>query len=107
MDVETGEIRYQPTWEWNSATDTMQEASNSPIIQELKAKGLSPDEDFEQRRRVLEYLVDNDITDYEPVSKVVRAFMRSPEIVLEQIDAGEIDLDALAALEEQGITTDE
>jgi flagellar protein FlaI len=107
LDAETGQLRYKPTYEWNSATDEIIQQSGSTIIQELEEKGLSPHEKFSNRKRVLEYLIENDITDYEPVSKVVRAFMRSPEMVLDQMDAGQIDFEALAALEEQGVSTNE
>jgi len=104
LDTTADEIKYNPLFEWDPTTDTMRgDIGKSRLIEDLRRAGKNPDTEIEQRKRVLEYLVANDITDYEPVTSIVRAFMRAPETVLEQVDAEYIDLEELSSLENRSM----
>jgi len=107
LDAETQEIHFQPTWEWDPDTDSMSKAARSELFRELRNEGIDADAAHQRRQQVLEYLAANDINDYRPVTKIIRAFQRAPEVVLEQVDRGEIDFEQLDALEKQGAVSDE
>lgn len=94
------EVDYRPLYEWDESTDTIEQISESVHADALRERGRDPEQAFQRRRRVLSYLTENDITDYEPVSTVVQGFMTAPEIVLEQIEQDDLDLDELAPLGE-------
>jgi flagellar protein FlaI len=102
LDAEADEIKYRPLFEWDPETDTMRgDIGKSQLVRELRRAGKDPEPDIADRQRVLEYLVDNSITGYDPVTSIVRAFMRAPDAVLEQVDAEYIDLEALSSFENQ------
>lgn len=104
LDTKADEIKYQPLFDWDPATDTMRgDIDKSRLVEDLRRAGKDPVTEIEQRKRVLEYLVANDITDYEPVTSIVRAFMRAPETVLKQVDAEYIDLEELSSLENRSM----
>jgi len=106
-DPDDDSIHYRSTWEWDPDADRMLNTAESHLFRELRDEGIDPDRAQHRRQRVLEHLVDTDIADYQPVTKVIRAFQRSPEVVLAQIDQDALDLDRLDALEQQGAATDE
>jgi len=105
-DSEADELHYKTTWAWGADQDMMIDESTSELFRELRDEGVDPDNARVERQRVLEYLADNGITGYHPVTTIIRAFQRAPEVVLGQIDQGEIDFDRLDALDEQGVTDD-
>lgn len=101
LDPKTKQLRYEPTWEWDSNTDTIQKKSTtSSLVAEMRDRGLNPDESFQERVDLLEYLSRNGISDYDRVTTVVRAYMRSSEIVMEQVRDGALDFEMLTAVEE-------
>jgi flagellar protein FlaI len=106
-DSEADELHYQTTWRWDADRDMMVDESRSTLFKELRDEGIDPDSARRRRQRVLEHLAENDITGYQQVTTIIRAFQRAPEVVLEQIDQGEIDLSKLDALEKQGVSGDE
>jgi len=106
-DSEADKLHYKKTWEWDPDRDAIVNESTSELFKELRDEGVEPDTARRERQRVLEYLADNGITDYRPVTKIIRAYQRAPEVVLAQIDQGKIDFDRLDALEEQGVAADE
>jgi flagellar protein FlaI len=105
-DSEADELHYKKTWTWGADKDMMIDESSSELFKKLRDEGVDPENARLERQRVLEYLADNGITGYHPVTTIIRAFQRAPEVVLAQIDQGEINFDRLDALEEQGLTDD-
>jgi len=103
LDADINKLHYRSIYEWDPKTDRMIEKGDSNIIKKFRKAGKSPDEAIANRKQVLRYLVNNDITDYGPVSSIIRSFMRSPEDVLEQVEADYINLEELAALEDQAV----
>lgn len=100
-DSEADELQYQTTWSWDASRDQMVDESASRLFAELREEGVDPDAERRRRERVLSHLSENDITGYQEVTKIIRAFQRAPEIVLAQVDDGEIDFTQLDSLDEQ------
>jgi flagellar protein FlaI len=86
-DIETHEVFTR-----NAKTDTHEMAADSQLLAEIAdERGWSDKElqaEFERRQRVLQYLLDNDITEYDPVSKALRRYARDAEQLLDRIEAG-------------------
>lgn len=51
------------------------------------------------RERVLEHLVETDVTDHREVAATIHAFQRRPDAILAQIDAGDLDTGSLIEAE--------
>ena len=79
----------------------MVDESASRLFAELREEGVDPDAERRRRERVLSHLSENDITGYQEVTKIIRAFQRAPEVVLAQVNNGEIDFSQLDSLDEQ------
>jgi len=102
IDPKTRNIRTDDIFQWNAETDSFVRTGNSTALQEIKrARGWTDEElerELDKRRRVLQYMLDNDISDYEDVSKIIQSFIIDSDRVLNQIDQGKIDLEALEDL---------
>ena len=102
IDPKTRNIRTDDIFQWNAETDSFVRTGNSTALQDIKrARGWTDEElerELDKRRRVLQYMLDNDISDYEDVSKIIQSFIIDPDRVLNQIDKGKIDLEALEEL---------
>ncbi|MFW6018426.1 MAG: type II/IV secretion system ATPase subunit [Halapricum sp.] len=84
----------------NPASDTHEMVADSELLQEIAAhRGWSDSElerEFDRRQRVLQYLLDNDITGYGPVSSAIRRYARNPDGLLDAVEAGTLDRATLA-----------
>jgi flagellar protein FlaI len=102
IDPKTRNIRTDDIFQWNAETDTFVRTGNSTALQDIKKSRGWTDEELEReldkRREVLQYMLDNDIADYEDVSKIIQSFIIDPDRVLNQIREGELNLDALEDL---------
>ena len=82
------------------ATDTYQQVAESPLMQEIASdRGWSDAQlqtELRQRERVLQYLLDNDITGYDDVARVRNRFERNRAGLLERIDAGTLTSESLS-----------
>jgi len=102
IDPKTRNIRTDDIFQWNAETDSFVRTGNSTALQDIKrARGWTDEElerELDKRRRVLQYMLDNDISDYKEVSKIIQSFIIDPDRVLNQIEEGKIDLEALEEL---------
>jgi flagellar protein FlaI len=82
--------------------------ADSQLLAEIATdRGWSNEElaaDFDRRQRVLQYLLDNDITDYDPVSKAFKRYVRAPDRLLDAIEAGTLTREDLT---DEGATPSE
>ena len=90
IDERTGNLNYSDLFSWDSKTDAFKGSyADSDLLGEIAEKrGWSNRElreEFNRRRRIIEYLVDNDVTDYGQFTDVVKAYDRNPEAVLDSI----------------------
>ena len=102
IDPKTRNIRTDDIFQWNAETDSFVRTGNSTALQDIKrARGWTDEElerELDKRRRVLQYMLDNDISDYQDVSKIIQSFIIDPDRVINQIEQGKIDLEALEDL---------
>jgi len=89
------DLRTRTLYEHDAATDTIERLRDSLVIDEVAdQRGWSEDRvetALERRRAVLAYLLDEEITGYDEVTRTVRGFMRDPESVLEAVRGGEFE----------------
>ena len=94
VDRETGALRTNHLFERNQITDQFEMVGNSIVMAEImRERGwgtLRLEEELENRRRVLEYLVAKDIKGIEEVSKVIRQYHFEPEKVMKLVDRAKI-----------------
>ncbi|WP_455448695.1 type II/IV secretion system ATPase subunit [Natrinema thermotolerans] len=90
-------FRYEP------AADGFEQSADSRVLERIAdQRGWSHgriERELERREAVLEYLLDEEITDYERVARVIQGFIRDPEYVLEEVRAGDLDPETIAVTE--------
>ncbi|QSG15547.1 type II/IV secretion system ATPase subunit [Halapricum desulfuricans] len=93
-------IRTHEVFRRDPTSDTHEMAADSQLLQDIAVHRGWSDRDltreFDRRQRVLEYLLDNEITGYRPVSSTIRRYSRDPDALLEAIEAGTLDRATLA-----------
>lgn len=91
IDPATGSIRFNEIYRWEPSNDKFQKVSDSVIMREIMAeRGWSPleaQQELRNRTKILQYLTDHDIRDYDQVSTVIRQFHADPKKLMKQIDA--------------------
>jgi flagellar protein FlaI len=87
---EEDEIRVSNVFEWDADRDTFNEKFDSEVFKDIAAdRGWSTAEirqEYNDRLAVLEYLVENDVTWYEDVARVIHRFMTDREAVMDGIE---------------------
>lgn len=83
-------------YEWDSERDVFIESlDNSTVLEEIaEQNGYSSEEildELEERQMVLQYLIDNDVTDFELVSQTIQAYMIDSESVIQQIQDDKLE----------------
>ncbi len=90
-------FRYEP------ASDGFEGTADSRVLERIADDRGWPhgrvERELERRAAVLEYLLDEEITDYERVARVIQGFIRDPEYVLEEVRAGDLDPETIAVTE--------
>ncbi|WP_218644809.1 type II/IV secretion system ATPase subunit [Natronomonas gomsonensis] len=91
---EGDDILANEVFEWNPRDDSYNEKFDSNVLDEIAAdRGWSAKQlqsAIDGRKRVLEYLLENDITWWEDVARVIHSFIENEERVLEAIENGEL-----------------
>lgn len=92
IDQRTGDLDYSNAYEWEAQSDTV-EQQDSHVLEEIQdERGWSRSElleEFRNRRAVLRYMLDQNVTDYRRFTAVVNEYYAHPDRVLERIDVGE------------------
>jgi flagellar protein FlaI len=87
----TGELDYSRTFQWDPTADEF-ERSGSGLLDEIREeRGWSREEllrELENRRAVLRYLWENDVTDYRWFTATVNEYYADPDRVLEKVRTG-------------------
>ncbi|QSG04736.1 ATPase involved in archaellum/pili biosynthesis [Halapricum desulfuricans] len=88
-------LRTHEVFRRDPTSDSHQMVADSRLLQDIAAhRGWSEHDltvEFDRRQRVLEYLLDNDITGYAPVSSAIRRYARDPDGLLGAIETGTLD----------------
>jgi flagellar protein FlaI len=90
-----GRVDWDVIFEWDPTEDEHRQVGDSGVLGEIAHdRGWSVEElrtEFAGRVRVLEYLVDEGYRGYAEVARAIQAYARSPEGVLDAIEAGTFD----------------
>jgi flagellar protein FlaI len=90
IDPATGDISIKELYVWNPSLDIIEEMGGSKVLDDIMSlRGWSKDtmnKELENRKRILEYMVDKNITNYKEVSKIVQAYSIDPEGVMSSIE---------------------
>lgn len=90
MDPSTRELLTNQVFHWNPRNDEFEYSGRSYLLEHIaNEKNWSPDEmaaEFERRKHVLKMLVKNDIRTVEQLTKLVRAYYRDQDKVIQQLE---------------------
>jgi archaeal flagellar protein FlaI len=80
VDPEKGDLVTNPVFKWNAVDDTYEFSGTSAMFADIEEEfGIPEDELVEEmytRSRVLEWLYENNVVDYEKVNSAVRDYLR-------------------------------
>ncbi len=92
IDATTGNISTRELYIWNPLQDKMEQTGSSKVLEDIiNARGWSREQlrkELDNRETVLQYMVDNNISDYRDVSLIIRMYASDPANVLELIKQG-------------------
>ncbi|MEM5777133.1 MAG: type II/IV secretion system ATPase subunit [Candidatus Aenigmatarchaeota archaeon] len=90
IDADTLKVVANRVAEWNPSEDIFNFYGNSLTIEKIsRFKGISVQEAWKEiarRKSILEWMLKNEIKDYEKVSKLINEYYKNPEKVLAKID---------------------
>ncbi len=91
---DSGDILINEVFEWNPSDDSFNTKYDSNVMDEIAAdRGWSHtqlEEAIDRRERVLQYMLDNDITWHEDVARIIHSFIEDEETVLQRLENDEI-----------------
>lgn len=94
-DVAADSVDWDSIFEWDAESDTHERVGESGVLDEIaRERGWTEEQlsaEFETRRRLLQYLVDEGIRGYTDVATAIQAYTRNPETVLAAVDDGSFD----------------
>lgn len=89
------DVGTNPVFEWNADGDRFEAVGDPTVygrIKRLRGWGDKRLQDeLETRTALLEYLLEDGVTEYDAVTGVLHAFSRDPESVTERLEAGSLD----------------
>ncbi|MFB6186296.1 MAG: type II/IV secretion system ATPase subunit, partial [Halobacteriaceae archaeon] len=95
IDQRTGDLDYSNVYTWDPVDDTFEE-HDSEVLDEIQEDyGWSRSEmrrEFRNRKQVLEYLYENDVTDYRQFTTIINEYYAHPDRVMERIGGEESPL---------------
>lgn len=95
IDSDTEEIKSKTAFEYDPSSDDVEFKGDSEILEEIRVMNSWSQKqlqsEFDRRREVLRYLRDQvDVRDYEVIASVLRTYMQDKELIMKQIDNGEL-----------------
>lgn len=89
IDPKSEEVKTGKIFQWNSSKDTFKKVGDSTTLKKIKKiRGWSDpkiQQELEERRKVLKFLVENNIDDWKECSKILHDFMVDRKGVIEKI----------------------
>jgi len=89
IDQRTGDLDYSTAFEWEPGTDRFVQ-QDSAVLDEIRDdRGWGRSEllrELRNRKRVLRYLVERDVTDYREFTALVNEYYADPEAVVERVN---------------------
>jgi flagellar protein FlaI len=82
-------VRTRDIFDWDAQTDTHERVGESDVMAQVAdERGWTDAElrrEIDRREAVLEFLVEEDITDYRDVASVIHLYQKDPDYVLDQV----------------------
>jgi len=89
IDPVTKNIRTNDIFVWNPTNDVIERVGESKALKDIEARrGWTAHElkaELVRRQKVLEYLVDNSINDFNAIATIIHAYEATPEKVVEKL----------------------
>lgn len=89
IDPNTRNIRTNDIFAWDSKSDTFHRTGESKALSDIQMmRGWNAGQVRQEliyRQKVLEYMVNNDITDFQEISGIINAYQATPEKVLKKL----------------------
>jgi flagellar protein FlaI len=95
IDQRTGDLDYSTAFEWNPNSDDFEQRDSHVLDEIQEERGWSRSEllrEFRNRKRVLRYMVEQDVTDYRRFTALVNEYYAQPERVVDRVTR-ELDAD--------------
>jgi len=100
---EPDEVDTREVFVRDPRSDDFEQVASSGVLADIADEhGWSPgriEREIDRRESVLRYLVDEGITGYEAVARVIQGFIRDPDYVLESVAEGDLEPDDIALAE--------
>ena len=94
IDTESGRARISKAFVWLPSVDSFEYRGNSSVLNKISVeKGLPMNtiiKEISRRRRIINWLIENNISDMKEVSKYINMYYRNPEMIEKTIGIGEI-----------------
>jgi flagellar protein FlaI len=95
LDSQTRAINTLDVFEWNPGNDTFNQVGNSRVLDDIQQQRAWSNQQLRRqlsiRREMLQYLIDEDITEYEVVTDIIRAFILDVEGVYELLEEDRLE----------------
>ena len=91
LDPDTNQLIFMEPFRWISKTDDRFESSgSSKILNNIKLQNdwseIDLKNEFENRKKILKWMIEKNIRDYKEVGKIVSEYLKNPKSVLDRID---------------------
>ena len=110
IDHATGDVSIKELYIWNAAQDIIEDQGGSKVLDDIMSlRGWTKEKlnkELENRKRILEYIVDKNITNYIEVSKIIQMYSIDPEGILRAIEEDSISPLVQKAGEPEGNNSD-
>jgi flagellar protein FlaI len=89
IDQRTGELDYATAFDWRAEDDTVREGNRNLLDEIRSERGWSQTEllrEFKRRKRFLEFLRQQDVTQYRQFTAMINRYYADPEAVMERVE---------------------
>ncbi len=89
LDQRTGGVRINDLYTWDPTKDTFAYSGNSYVLDQIREeRGWTKSQlrdALEERKDILEYMVEKNITNYKEISQIVQRYALDPDAVLSEV----------------------
>lgn len=90
IDPNTHNIRTNDVFVWDSNTDSFHRTGESKALMDIRIhrgwNAMDVNNELRNRQRVLEYMVDKDISDFKLISTIINTYQSNPEKIMKELD---------------------
>ena len=94
-ETDTNTIEPRTIYRWDVSDDTFEQVNEPQLYHRIRDvrdwSAAHLEDEFETRRTLLQYLVESDVDDHRAIAGVLHTFVRDPESVVPELQAGTLD----------------